>query len=103
MIVLAPGRFSTMTRWPSCSPSLSPMMRESVSLPPPAAYGDTMRMGRVGYCWAKSEPAKNVVTNRTVNLRAAIDECSAINRLYQSAQISDCERLVRDLRAGEDR
>src|SRR5689334_2816633 len=47
-MVLAPGRFSTTTCWPSRVVSDAASMRDSVSLPPPGANGDTMRTGFTG-------------------------------------------------------
>ena len=45
MLPPAPGRFSITTGWPHAVVSHWPMMRASVSLPPPAAYGEISRMG----------------------------------------------------------
>src|ERR671910_3043073 len=46
------GRFSTITVWPSGLPIAWPRMRDTVSVGPPAAYGTTIEMLRVGYCCA---------------------------------------------------
>src|SRR5436190_19402683 len=45
---LAPATFSTTTGWPSAAVSRSPTTRAIVSVFPPAAYGTTAVMGRVG-------------------------------------------------------
>ena len=47
-MVPAPVRLSITTGWPSTAVSFWPTMRASTSVEPPAAYGTTMRKGRVG-------------------------------------------------------
>src|SRR5579883_1938234 len=48
MLPLAPGLFSTTTRWPQMSPSRAPTIRAVASMPPPAASGQMMCTGRDG-------------------------------------------------------
>jgi hypothetical protein len=48
MMVLAPGRLSTMTGWPQSSFIFCAMMRAAMSLGPPAGKGMTIWIGRVG-------------------------------------------------------
>src|SRR5581483_6554508 len=49
----APARFSTITCWPSCSPSVFATMRAVVSVPPPGSKPTTMVMGLFGkFCAA---------------------------------------------------
>jgi hypothetical protein len=50
----APGRLSTTTLWPNTSAKFAEMLRETLSMPPPAASGTSTRIGRVGkFCaWA---------------------------------------------------
>jgi hypothetical protein len=48
MLLLAPGRFSTTTCWPSRSDSHGPTMRATVSAPPPAGKPMIQRTGRDG-------------------------------------------------------
>ena len=48
MLVPAPGLFSITTCWPQIRDSRSAVMRATVSVDPPGAYGTTMRTGRVG-------------------------------------------------------
>src|SRR5215831_15263306 len=52
MLVPAPGLFSITTCWPQILDSRSVVMRATVSLDPPGAYGTTTRTGRVGQAWA---------------------------------------------------
>src|SRR5262249_48840614 len=49
IIPAAAGLFSTTTRWPSASPSLSATKRAGISVGPPAPKPTTSRIGRVGY------------------------------------------------------
>src|SRR5688500_16616694 len=53
-----------MTRWPICSLSLSPMRRESVSLPPPGGNGETKRIVRAGYCCATDVPQMSAARSK---------------------------------------
>ena len=55
---LAPATFSTTTGWPSAAVSRSLTMRAMVSVFPPAAYGTTAVMGRVGQSLACAVQAK---------------------------------------------
>src|SRR5471032_462389 len=48
----APGLFSTITGWLSLDCSRAATMRAIRSLPPPAEYPTTSRIGLLGYCWA---------------------------------------------------
>src|SRR6516162_3579390 len=52
MLVPAPGLFSITTCWPQILDSQSAVMRATVSVDPPGAYGTTTRTGRVGQAWA---------------------------------------------------
>jgi hypothetical protein len=45
MLVPAPGLFSITTGWPSRSDSHFPMMRETMSAPPPGGNPTTQRSG----------------------------------------------------------
>src|SRR3954467_2450980 len=56
----APGRFSTMPGWPSCSESAWPMMRVVGSVEPPGGKPTMKRIGFAGY-WASAllDTAKN--------------------------------------------
>src|SRR6185503_18878505 len=81
-MVLAPGRLSTMIRWPICSLSLSATIRESVSLPPPGGNGEMKRSERVGYCCAWAALPINAATSRT----AKLDLC--MKRLGEYSQSS---------------
>jgi hypothetical protein len=49
MFVPPPGRLSTITLWPIVSVSFWAIVRATKSEPPPATYGQMMRIGRVGY------------------------------------------------------
>jgi hypothetical protein len=48
----APGRLSTTNVCPNASPSFTDKARVTVSMPPPAASGTTVRTGRLGYVCA---------------------------------------------------
>src|SRR6476661_4789580 len=48
----APPAFSTITCWPNSSPRRGVKTRIRPSLPPPAARGITIVMGRLGQSWA---------------------------------------------------
>src|SRR6266478_2557067 len=52
MLVPAPGLFSITTCWPQVLDSRSAVMRATVSVDPPGAYGTTTRTGRLGQAWA---------------------------------------------------
>src|SRR5688500_19913845 len=52
------GRFSTITVWPSGLVIACATTRATVSVGPPAAYGTSMVMFRVGYCCAEALDAK---------------------------------------------
>src|ERR1051325_8075453 len=47
-IAPAPGRFSTTTGWPQCSPIPWPGSRAAMSVPEPGGYGTTIRTARCG-------------------------------------------------------
>src|SRR5258706_16130681 len=49
MFALAPGRLSTITGCFSASESGCPMVLATISTAPPAAYGTTILIGRLGY------------------------------------------------------
>src|SRR5262245_50628810 len=68
MLPLAPGRFSTMTCWPSRAASGSAMTRALLSARPPGANGTTMRTGRAGNCCpaAHSCPTSPQTTPRSI-------------------------------------
>src|SRR5215831_7421403 len=53
MLVPAPGLFSITTCWPQILDSRSAVMRATVSVDPPGAYGTT-RTGRVGQARASA-------------------------------------------------
>src|SRR5688572_12633682 len=57
MMVLPPGRASTMMGWPQLSVSFGPTIRASRSVVPPGAYGLMMRIGLLGYCCAPAAVA----------------------------------------------
>src|SRR5688572_447850 len=61
----APGRFSTVTGWPSCFDSSLAMARAVMSTPPPGGNGQTMRIGLEGN-WAC---AANESTSSAVNTK----------------------------------
>src|SRR5262245_26485034 len=50
----APPMFSTITCWPRSSLRRAAMMRPTVSIGPPAAYGTTSVTGRVGHSCASA-------------------------------------------------
>src|SRR5262245_22417629 len=54
MLVPAPGLFSITTCWPQIRDSRSAVMRATVSVDPPGAYGTTMRTGRAGQSCASA-------------------------------------------------
>jgi hypothetical protein len=54
IVPVAPARLSTTTGWPQVSESLAPMMRATMSVPPPGAKPTTTRMVLAGYCWANA-------------------------------------------------
>src|SRR3954470_7508687 len=57
MMVLAPGRLSTITGWPQSSVSFCPISRATGSVLPPAGKGTRMRIGLLGYAgWAVTRP-----------------------------------------------
>ncbi len=48
MMLLAPGLLSITTGWPNCFCRPTVSRRAIWSVKPPAVYGTTMRMGRLG-------------------------------------------------------
>src|SRR5689334_11807944 len=65
MLPAAPGRFSTITCWPSALPSCSAVTRARMSVDCPAGKGTMMRSGLVGHAWARAGKA-----NRAAPVRA---------------------------------
>src|ERR1700761_9404941 len=59
MLPAAPGRFSTITCWPSALPSCSAVTRARMSTDCPAGKGTTMRNGLAGHCWAAAGRASS--------------------------------------------
>src|SRR6185503_6492772 len=57
----APPAFSTITCWPNSSPRRGVKTRIRPSLPPPAARGITIVMGRLGQSWAA--PGTDIATS----------------------------------------
>src|SRR4051812_32869446 len=57
IVPVAPARLSTSTACPQFSLIFAPMMRETISVPPPGANPTTMRMDLAGYCCAAAEAA----------------------------------------------
>src|SRR3954468_24877050 len=58
-MVLAPGRFSTITGWPSAGARRSASVRATMSTALPGASVATMRTVLVGHCWAEAMAEKN--------------------------------------------
>src|SRR5215467_1750565 len=54
ILVPAPGLFSITSCLPQILDRRSAVMRATVSVEPPSAYGTTMRTGRVGQAWANA-------------------------------------------------
>ncbi len=48
MVPVAPGRFSTTSGWPSCSPMAGAISRVTVSIAPPGGKDTMTRIGLVG-------------------------------------------------------
>src|SRR5687768_5521277 len=71
MVPPAPGRFSTMTDWPSASARRCAYMRVAMSMPPPAAKPTMMRMGLVGYDGAEDVCASATPANNAIEPTAA--------------------------------
>src|SRR4051812_4653276 len=75
-VVTPPGRFSTMTRQPSCCDSSDAMIRLMMSGGVLAVFGTTMRMGRDGKASAlgagaagiASRPARNAARTRWTHM-----------------------------------
>src|SRR5471030_2726326 len=63
----APGLFSTMTGWLNLDCSRAATMRAIRSLPPPAEYPTTSRIGLLGYCWATAGPHVDRTAGRTAH------------------------------------
>src|SRR3954466_15747236 len=59
MLPPAPARFSTITCWPSCSPSGFCRIRAVVSVPPPGSKPTTTVTGLLGYAPCASAPYAN--------------------------------------------
>src|SRR4051812_28711785 len=64
MLPLAPGRFSTITCWPSRRPSGSATTRALLSATPPGAKGTMMRIGFAGQSSECAGPAASNVSAR---------------------------------------
>src|SRR5690349_2272200 len=65
---LPPGRFSTMTGWPSCLDASSAILRRCISVEPPAGQGQISVIARFGkFC------ALAAVDATASNAQAAID------------------------------
>src|SRR3954447_2247339 len=58
-MLFAPGRFSTMTGWPSDSESLGAMRRAVTSTALPGPVGTIQRSGFAGYGCANTDAASN--------------------------------------------
>jgi len=62
LMLEAPGRFSTVTGWPSASCTLRAVSRAVMSMAPPGGAGTMMRMGLAGKAWAPARPAHSART-----------------------------------------
>jgi hypothetical protein len=63
MIALWPGRFSTITCWPSPFDSSSATARATMSWLPPGTSGTMIRIGFAGYVCAKADVAQKTAAN----------------------------------------
>src|SRR5512134_2211976 len=61
MLPPAPDLLSVRTCWPTWSPSVFPMMRETVSVPPPGAKPTTVVIGRPGNGACAKEAVENAI------------------------------------------
>src|SRR5256885_11504125 len=81
----APGLLSTMTGWPSRSPSLSASSRAGMSVEPPAAPGTTRVMGRVGQASAAMAAVAHsqaaAASVRRLNMVFLLRACAGPGRL----------------------
>src|SRR5260221_9146384 len=67
---LAPGRFSTITGWPSASASLPPIWRARMSGELPAGEGTRMRIGLDGEGFAEDAPPPIAPSNARTHMPA---------------------------------
>src|ERR1700693_1050749 len=70
MVFEAPGRLSTTNGCLSDSPSLSPSIRATMSVPPPAGAPTSRCTGRVGYACATASIANDAVTTKNASADA---------------------------------
>jgi hypothetical protein len=82
----APPAFSTITCWPKSSPRRGVKTRIRPSLPPPAARGITIVMGRLGQSWAA--PGTDVATSaaKAATARLMIDASGDRGEIRADAQ-----------------
>src|SRR2546428_5911471 len=71
--VLAPGRFSTMTGWPSDADNRSASVRATMSVALPAASVVTIRTLLVGHCWPWAAAHKLQTTIAASDFRIRIE------------------------------
>ncbi len=85
IVALPPGRFSTMTAWPSSMESFSASRRPSTSPPPPGAKGTTIRA--TGFDWAHTGlPSQARHAARAANARND-------RRVFVDIRFVSCRRL----------
>src|SRR5215467_8607208 len=77
ILVPAPGLFSITSCWAQMPDRRSAVMRATVSVDPPGAYGTTIRTGRLGQAWANAArpmagAIANVVASATKRRRSTI-------------------------------
>src|SRR5262245_3832899 len=96
MLVPAPGLFSIATCWPQIRDSRSAVMRATVSVGPPGAYGTTIGTGWVGQSCASAERLIAGASACAASGHAAAELASSVihfidlpGRFAQSGRVSE--------------
>src|SRR5215813_560440 len=82
MVPAAPARLSTMTGWPSASPSAGATVRAVMSTFPLGGNGTTMCTGRAGNSWAliRELAARAAMAPRSRLISICAQECALLHR-----------------------
>src|SRR5215813_281393 len=81
-MLAGPCLFSTTTGWPSSSDSGWPMMRVTMSVPPPGPAPTIMWIGRVGHSCAFAPTETNTVAAATSSVASLLIMRSSRDKLF---------------------
>src|SRR5215813_10333059 len=102
IMVPAPGRLSMMNCCPRPSVSFGAMMRATMSVPPPAEDGTTIRTGLPGYPCARLPPAAMASTAVHTRRRVIPDFMLILLLGFLRTYVTQCEISLADCKAWID-